>query len=157
MAVIPSIVSLSGLTGTPGPTAYLSDWARGELDFSYININTSKRTADGTLRRHHVAHKREISISWDGVPSKDHTLPGSSNTLLGVSSMRLMHLNNPGVIMLTTNINHTTNGLAIPTYTREANADISVMIKEFSWTVKKRGAAANFGDLCTAQIVFEEV
>lgn len=55
----------------------VTDHNRGELGVDVERIESSKRMANGTLRKYVVADKRTFSVSWDDLPhSKAYTVDG---------------------------------------------------------------------------------
>lgn len=55
----------------------VTDHNRSELSVDVERIETTKRMANGTLRKYVVADKRKFSVSWEDLPhSKDWTVDG---------------------------------------------------------------------------------
>lgn len=55
----------------------LTEHNRSPLAVSIERIETKQRTANGTLRKHHIADKHSFEVSWEMLPTGDtHTVDG---------------------------------------------------------------------------------
>lgn len=75
----------------------ITDHNRSELQVNVDRIETSKRMANGTMRKYVVADKRKFSTSWDNLPhNKDWTVDG----FWGTKEMETFYNNNAGQFTL---------------------------------------------------------
>lgn len=117
----------------------ISDHNRAELSTDVERIETSKRMANGTMRKYVVADKRTFSTSWSMLPSLDQfTVDG----LAGADSIETIYSTNQGAFPLSIYLDND----RVENYT--------VMFTDFSKTLGKRAKAFNFYDV---DITMEEV
>lgn len=116
----------------------ITDHNRGELSVDVERIETSKRMANGTLRKYIVADKRTFSVSWDELPhKKDYTVDG----YWGGREIEDFYNNNAGPFTL-----KVTNGDGVvETFT--------VMFTDFDKEIAKRGVF----DFWSVSVEMEEV
>lgn len=74
----------TGITSTDD-FLILSDHNRGEISVNTERIEQRKRMANGTMRSYHIADKLKMSVSWQMLPSRSHTLYPNFNQSTGVS------------------------------------------------------------------------
>ena len=116
----------------------ITEHNRSQLNVSVERIETSKRMANGTLRKYVIADKRKFSCSWEMVPDTD---AGTVDGKWGGNSIETFYNNNPGSFTLVI-----TDGTgATKTYT--------VVFTDFSKTINKRGRF----DAWDIDITLEEV
>lgn len=116
----------------------ITDHNRSELAVSIERIETSKRMANGTMRKYVVADKRNFSVSWDELPfSKDFTVDG----FWGGREIEDFYNKNAGSFTL-----KITNGDG-------KIENFSVMMTDFSKTISKRGEF----DMWNVDVELEEV
>lgn len=102
----------------------ISDHNRSEISIDVDRIETSKRMANGTLRKYVVADKRTFSVSWDDLPhDKTYTVDG----FWGGREIESFYDNNAGAFILKL----TWGDGAIDSY--------NVVFSNFSKDVTKRG------------------
>lgn len=116
----------------------ITDHNRSELGVEVERIESSKRMANGTLRKFVVADKRKFSVSWKDLPHlKDWAVDG----YWGGREIETFHKNNAGPFVL-----KVTNGDGIvETWT--------VVFTNFSKDISKRGAY----DFWQVNVAMEEV
>lgn len=102
----------------------ITEHNRSELSISPKRIETSKRMANGMLRKYVIADKREFSVSWDMVP--DATL-ATADKKWGGTAIEAFYNNTPGAFILTV-----TDGSGVAT-------DYTVVFTDFSKVINKRG------------------
>lgn len=116
----------------------ITDHNRSELDVSVERIETTKRMANGIMRKYVVADKRSFSVSWDELPfSKDFTVDG----FWGGREIEDFYNNNVGPFTL-----KITNGDG-------KTESFTVMMTDFSKRISKRGAF----DMWNVGVELEEV
>lgn len=103
----------------------ITDHNRSELSVAVERIESTKRMANGTLRKYVIADKRTFSVSWDKLPhKKDWTVDG----FWGGKEMEAFYNSNAGAFTL-----KITNGDGvIETFT--------VVFSGFKKSISKRGA-----------------
>lgn len=78
----PSIIKLnyggSVVEYPAGQQLTLSDHSRSDLSVDYDVIEKSQRMANGTMRKYVVAKKKQLSCSWDLLPTADSFVQGTS-------------------------------------------------------------------------------
>jgi hypothetical protein len=116
----------------------ITDHNRGALSITPDPIETTRRMANGTMRKYFVADKMKFSVSWSDVPhSKDFTVDG----FWGGGEMEEFYRTVRGPFTLRVVSGNGTS------------KDYSVMISRFSWEVSKRGLY----DFWDVQVEMEEV
>ena len=144
------------------PTWYkITDHGRAPLNISYERIENKQRMANGYMRRYTVAKKRVWNLSWDNLPSIDHSfLAGGQSgewmqnfhdTHNGAFWMRLRRGSDIETVNLTSGLEvlpnrlDSTDPIVINGAALEGDAvtprGIRVMITDFSKEVIKRGIA----------------
>lgn len=63
----------------------LSDHNRGEINMTTQRIEQRKRMANGTMRSYHIADKMQMSVSWQSLPSRSHSVYPAFNQTTGIS------------------------------------------------------------------------
>lgn len=117
----------------------VSDHNRQELSVDVERIETTKRMANGTMRKYVVADKRTFSTSWNELPGlSTFTVDGHA----GADALETFYDTHQGAFALQV---HLDTGV-METYT--------VMFTDFSKTVNKRGKLFNFYNV---NISMEEV
>jgi hypothetical protein len=103
----------------------ISDHNRSDLGVNVERIQTTKRMANGTLRKYVVADKRSFSVSWDNLPhSADFTVDG----FWGGREIEAFYASNAGAFKL-----KITNGDGLIEL-------VDVVFKSFDKNINKRGA-----------------
>lgn len=75
-----SIVEFNPGGETSGLQLTLSDHSRSELQIKYDVIEKSQRMANGTTRKYVVAKKKQLSCSWDMLPTvQSMVVDGNAN------------------------------------------------------------------------------
>jgi|MudIll2142460700_1097286.scaffolds.fasta_scaffold187800_2 hypothetical protein len=118
-----------------GSTGFLTDHSRSELDLSYEEIGSSKRTVAGTYRGYVIARKRKLDVSWDLVPS-EATL--TVDGYWGGSEMLSFYTNNTGSFT----VRVFDRDKARKSY-QDTNPELSItmVFEDFSYTIAKRNVA----------------
>lgn len=116
----------------------LSDHNRGELTVNNERIETSKRMANGKLRKYVVADKRKFSVSWTDLPS---TVTNTVDGFWGGREIINFCRAQAGAVTLKL------------THGDSASETFTVVISSFNHDIKKRGAY-DFWDI---SIELEEV
>lgn len=75
-----------GSSSHSGNFMILSDDNRSAIDFRINRIEQRKRTINGKMRSFHIADKLEISLSWDMLPSRSHSLLPKFDSVTGLNS-----------------------------------------------------------------------
>lgn len=116
----------------------ISDHNRSELDVRPERIESSKRMANGFLRKYIVADKRTFSVSWEGLPhNKDFTVDG----FWGGREIENFYNTKTGLFVL-----RITNGDGLVD-------TFNVVFSSFDKSIQKRGAY----DFWNVQVDMEEV
>lgn len=102
----------------------ITEHNRSELNISPKRIETSKRMANGTLRKYVIADKREFSVSWDMIPD---TTAATVDKKWGGNAIETFYNTTPGAFVLTV-----TDGAGVAT-------DYTVVFTDFSKVINKRG------------------
>jgi hypothetical protein len=139
----------------------VTDHGRAPLSQGTERFGVDKRMSDATLRRQHIAVKRQWSTSWENLPSTNNTLRGMKTADGGMAGEEIeaFYHNTPGkfrmVLRRGTAINKPTPNpaeAALP-YEDEDFYIVNVMLTEFSKEIRKRGLV----DLWSANVTLEEV
>lgn len=102
----------------------VTDHNREPLQVSVERIESSKRMANGTMRKYVIADKRTFSTSWNELPhSNAYTVDG----FWGTNEMESFYNNNAGQFTLKL------------TYGDKTTDTFSVVFTSFSKTLSKRG------------------
>lgn len=102
----------------------VTDHNRQPLSVTVERIETSKRMANGTMRKYVIADKRSFSTSWTDVPDKaEHTVDG----FWGGNEMETFYDNNAGEFNLKL------------TYGDKTQETFRVVFTSFRKTLSKRG------------------
>lgn len=102
----------------------VTDHNRQELSIDFNRIESSKRMADGTMRKYVIADKRTFSTSWNDVPdSTDSTVDG----FWGGSDMLDFYIQNAGSFTLKLTAGDGSTEI------------VQVVFTKFTYNVKKRG------------------
>lgn len=142
----------------------VTDHGRSEIDESYESFDSDRRTANGTLRRYHVARKRSWSVNWEMLPSKRNVVIGGKTYLTTVDNgwageeIESFYKSNPGDFVLVLRkgsaINKSTPAMATLPFENDDFFGVRVMFTEFSKTIVKRGPGIDFWNL---SVTMEEV
>lgn len=117
----------------------ISDHNRSELSVDVERIETSKRMANGTMRKYVVIDKRSFSVSWNDLPSESAwTVDGFA----GAHAIEQFYYDNQGVFTL------------YLSYNNQSDSVVPVMFTDFSKTLNKR--AKNFA-FYNVSLTMEEV
>ena len=116
----------------------LSDHSRDPVGIDITRISSQKRTANGTMRQHFTADKRQFSLSWTDLPhSSVYTVDG----FWGAEDIETVYENHPGSFTLVLKY----DSVRIETFT--------VLFASFSKTPKKRGRFTFYDIQCTLEEV----
>lgn len=118
-----------------GSTGFLTDHKRSDIDLSYQEVGSNKRTVAGTYRGYVIARKRTLDISWKLVPSEANlTVDG----YWGGSEMLSYYINNTGSFT----VRVFDRDKARKTYA-DSNPELSMtmVFKDFSYVIVKRNVA----------------
>lgn len=119
----------------------LTDHNRSELGVDIERIETRQRMANGTMRKYWVADKRTFSVSWTDVPNK------AIQTVDGYwSGTEINNFFNSGDGRDAFTLRITDN--------KGVDTTATVVITDFSYTVKKRWATWELWDF---SLTMEEV
>lgn len=139
----------------------VSDHGRSPLSMTSERIGNDVRTANGTLRRHHVAKKRSWSVSWEMIPSTNAV--GGLNTVddgMSGEEIEEFYNDNDGSFRLILRRGSAVD-TAAPTPAESAlpyeDADFyicNVMFKSFSKETVKRGPVTDYWSI---DVTLEEV
>lgn len=125
-------------------TMNVTDHNRSALSVDVERIETSKRMANGTMRKYWVADKRTFSCSWEMLPnSTAFTVDGFS----GADDIEAFYNTSRGSFVLTLTYKRTPGELNHPDET------FNVMFTDFSKTLNKRGKF----DFYDVDVTMEEV
>lgn len=102
----------------------VTDHNRAEVAISYEVIETRKRMANGTLRKHFISNKRKWSTSWDMLPN---TTAGTVDGYWGANEMETFFNSTPGAFTLEL------------TYGNSPVETYQVMFVDFTKNLQKRG------------------
>ncbi len=127
---------------------YITDHNRSELDESVERIESSKRMANGRMRKYYVADKKTYSFSWTRLPGpKEYTVDG----FWGADDIDAFYKRTPGsfhmLIKYNSAIDASKNAIADP------RKVVVVMFSDYSRVLEKRGVV----DLYSLNITLEEV
>jgi hypothetical protein len=124
------------LAPTPGTTKIwnkVTEHNRSALDLGTERIEKIVRTSNGTLRKNHIADKRQFQISWDMLPSyRTLTVDGG----WGAEDLRSFYFGDEGKQSFNIRINLAKTGSDQSTTGFESYA---VIISSCNFTVVKRG------------------
>lgn len=112
---------------------------RGAIDVGFNRIESSKRMANGTLRKYVIADKKEFSVSWKMIPNNS---AGTIDKKWAGDAMETFYKANPGEFTLT--IKEGVNG-AVTNY--------QVVFTNFSKVLNKRGKY----DMWDVDVTLEQV
>lgn len=102
----------------------ITDHNRGDFSIDIDRIETSKRMANGTMRKYVIADKRTFSTGWKDLPhSQNFTVDG----FWGGQEMEDWYNNHVGAFVLTV------------TYGDGTQDEFTVMMTDFSKDITKRG------------------
>ena len=124
------------LASTPGTTKTwnkVTEHNRSALDLGTERIEKIVRTSNGTLRKNHIADKRQFQISWDMLPSyRTLTIDGG----WGAEDLRSFYFGEEGKQSFNIRINLAKTGSDQSVTGFESYA---VVISSCNFTVVKRG------------------
>jgi hypothetical protein len=124
------------LASTPGTTKTwnkVTEHNRSALDLGTERIEKIVRTSNGTLRKNHIADKRQFQISWDMLPSyRTLTVDGG----WGAEDLRSFYFGDEGKQSFNIRINLAKTGSDQSVTGFES---YTVVISSCNFTVVKRG------------------
>lgn len=121
-----------------GGTLMVTDHNRSDLSIEVERIETSKRMANGTMRKYWVADKRTFSTSWSMLPNTaTYTVDGHA----GADEIEAFYNTTPGAFDLRLTFGNAPEKL------------YRVMFTDFSKTLTKRGKF----DFYEVDVTMEEV
>jgi len=124
------------LASTPGTTKTwnkVTEHNRSALDLGTERIEKIVRTSNGTLRKNHIADKRQFQISWDMLPSyRTLTIDGG----WGAEDLRSFYFGDEGKQSFNIRINLAKTGSDQSVTGFES---YTVIISSCNFTVVKRG------------------
>jgi hypothetical protein len=80
------------ITGETNGQLTLSDHSRSPLSVNYEVIENSQRMANGTLRKYIISKKRNLTCSWDMLPTSSDLVV--DNNASALSMKRFFEINN---------------------------------------------------------------
>jgi len=130
-------IEAKDLLATPAGTTKIwnkvSEHNRSPVELNVERIERSVRTSNGTLRKNHIADKRQFSMSWEMLPSyRSLTVDGG----WGAEDLRQFYLSDDGKKTFNIRINLAKTGLDQSTSGFES---YTVSLSGFSCTLLKRG------------------
>ena len=130
-------IEAKDLLATPAGTTKIwnkiSEHNRSPVELGVERIEKVVRTSNGTLRKNHVADKRQFSMSWEMLPSY-RTLTGDGGW--GAEDLRQFHLSDDGKKTFNIRINLAKTGSDQSTSGYES---YTVSLSSFNCTLVKRG------------------
>lgn len=145
--------TVTGTTSTATATVvyYLSDHNRSPVQESNERIETSKRMANGLMRKYVVASKKSFQIQWTMIPGlSSQTVDG----YLGAMSMRDLYNNNFGKSMtLSLYVGTSSSATQLKSTNPNPTNTFTVFVSDFNATINKRLGGVDYWD---ASISFEE-
>ena len=130
-------IEAKDLLATPAGTTKIwnkvSEHNRSPVEFNIERIEKAVRTSNGTLRKNHVADKRQFSMSWDMLPSyRTLTVDGG----WGAEDLRQFYLSDDGKKTFNIRLNLAQTGSDQSTSGYES---YNVSVSGFNCTLVKRG------------------
>jgi len=131
------LIEAKDLLATPAGTTKVwnkvSEHNRSEFSIDVDRIEKSVRTSNGTLRKNHIADKRNFSLSWSMLPSyRSLTVDGA----WGAEDLRSFYLSDDGKKEFNIRINLAKSGVD---QTSSGFEPYTVVITSCNFTVVKRG------------------
>ena len=74
----------------------LSDDNRSPLDFNIQRLEKRERTINGRMRSYHIADKLQLSVSWEMLPSRSHSLRPKFDPATGLPDLVTTGYREPG-------------------------------------------------------------
>lgn len=162
---VPEGSEIGSAQNDSGDFLILSDHNRSSLDFGVQRIENRQRMVNGRMRSYWVADKRQLSVSWEMLPSRAYRSDPNFNTTTGASTAGIEEFTVDGgaggVELLDWYENHygtfwvflaydkysefNVNGVSgtknAASYTRlgEYNEVLEMYITNFTYSVEKRG------------------
>jgi hypothetical protein len=130
-------IEAKDLLATPAGTTKtwnkVTEHNRSALEVSTERIERIVRTSNGTLRKNHIADKRQFQLSWDMLPSyRTLTVDGG----WGAEDLRSFYFGDEGKQSFNIRINLAKTGLD---QSSEGFESYAVVISSCNFTVVKRG------------------
>lgn len=177
---VPDNYEVGNSSSNSGDFLILSDHNRSPIDVSMLRIENRQRMINGRMRSYWVADKRQISVSWQMLPSRAYSSDPNFNITTGVPTSVVDEYTVDGgaggVELLDWYENHygtfwvflsydkysefPVGGLngnkdaTSYTHLRDYNEILEMYITNFTYSVEKRGSS-NF-DLWNIQMTLEE-
>lgn len=177
---VPEGYEIGSAQNDSGDFLILSDHNRSSLDFSVQRIENRQRMVNGRMRSYWVADKRQLSVSWELLPSRAYSSDPNFNITTGASAAGVEEFTVDGgaggVELLDWYENHygtfwvflaydkysdfTVNGVAGAknansyTHLAEYNEILEMYITNFAYSVEKRGGT-NY-DMWNVTMTLEE-
>jgi hypothetical protein len=130
-------IEAKDLLATPAGTTKIwnkvTEHNRSPVELNIERIEKVVRTSNGTLRKNHVADKKQFSMSWDMLPSyRTLTVDGG----WGAEDLREFYLSDDGKKTFNIRINLAKTGLD---QSSSGYEPYTVSLSNFSCTLVKRG------------------
>ena len=161
-----------------GTFLILSDHNRSPITISPIRIETRRRMVNARMRSYHIADKRQISVSWEMLPSRSFSKNPEFNPTTGdAGATALLEYTADGgaggVELLDWYENHKGSFWVYLAYDKYNNFEsvvgpvdkygnlgkynqiLEMFVSDFSYTINKRGGTNH--DLWTVSVTLEEV
>lgn len=131
------LIEAKDLLATPAGTTKIwnkvTEHNRSEFSMDVDRIEKVVRTANGTLRKNHVADKRKFSVNWNMLPSyRTLTVDGG----WGAEDLRSFYLSDDGKTSFNIRINLAKTGVD---QTSSGYETATVVISNCNFVVVKRG------------------
>lgn len=138
------------------PVAFdFTEHNRSTLNFGYEQIESIKRTANGTMRKFIVAQKRSFDVSWSMLPSDTALVVDGKG---GAGAIKNFYESNVGKSLTIDIIHHEDSVAALSSVavgqTPATKETLTVFISSFSYEVVKR---MPYYDYVNVSIGFVEV
>lgn len=177
---VPDGLEIGNASNNNGDFLILSDHNRSALDFNVQRIENRQRMVNGRMRSYWVADKRQLSVSWQMLPSRAYSSDPNFNTTTGAPSSTVDEYTVDGgaggVELLDWYNNHYGTFWVFLAYDNYAefpvagvsgdkdassftkltqyNERLEMYIANFTWSVEKRGRT-NY-DMWNIQMTLEE-
>ena len=177
---VPDNYEIGNNTTNSGDFLILSDHNRSALDFNVQRIENRQRMVNGRMRSYWVADKRQLSVSWEMLPSRAYSSDPNFNPTTGAPTSTVDEYTVDGgaggVELLDWYENHSgtfwvflaydkysefpvggvsgNKDAASYTHLHEYNEILEMHITNFTWSVEKRGRT-NY-DMWNIQMTLEE-
>lgn len=123
------------------PTTFqFTDHNRSTLNFGYEQIETSTRTANGTMRKFVIAQKRSFDVAWEMLPTnQSYVVDG----LPGAGAIKDFYVSNVNKKIQLEIVHHGSStaqlsSSSVPSAPNGTKEIISVFISSFSYDIVKR-------------------